>query len=193
MPPSELHQLWGLIALPLLIFSARVLDVAIGTIRIIFVSRGNRAFAPLLGFFEILVWLLAIGQVVQHLDRPAHYLAYAGGFAAGTWVGLLVEDKMALGLLAVRIITKEDATDLLDRLGERDFGVTSFAARGIKGKVRLLLTIARRRDFGTLQEIVEETHPDAFVSISDVRIASRGHFPLGGTSLHHRLLQLKKR
>lgn len=192
MSPAE-SPLWVLVGLPLFIFLARVLDVSLGTLRIVLVSRGIRTLAPFIGFFEILVWLLAITQVVQNLDRPIHYLAYAGGFAAGTWVGLLVEDKMALGLLAVRIITPTDASDLVSYLGEEDFGVTSFAAKGIKGHARLLLTIIRRSDYARLQEIIERVHPDAFVSISDVRLARRGHFPALEGGLRNRLLRLRSR
>jgi len=192
MSPTEIHS-WSIIGIPLLIFGARVMDVSLGTIRIVMVSRGNRSLAPILGFFEILVWLVALSQVVQHLDRPVHYLAYAAGFAAGTWVGLLVEDKMALGLLAVRIVTDTDATDLVTKLSKRDFGVTSFAAKGVMGHVRFLLTIIRRRDFRGLQRIVEETHPDAFVSISDVRVASRGQFPQRPGGLRSRLEFMRKK
>lgn len=186
-------QLWPLVGIPLLIFMARVLDVSLGTIRIILVSRGIRTIAPVIGFFEILTWLLAIGQVVKNLDQPLHYLAYAGGFAAGTWVGLLVEDKMALGLLAVRIITREDATDLIQGLQERDFGVTSFAARGMAGHVRFLLAIIRKRDLKRLQEVIGGTHPNAFISVSDVRLAKQGHFPAGGKSMQRYLGMLKRK
>lgn len=186
-------QLWSLVGLPLLIFAARILDVALGTIRIVSVSKGYRSLAPVLGFFEILVWLVAIGQVVQNLDRPSHYLAYAAGFAAGTWIGLVVEDRMALGLVAVRIITSDDATDLVSRLRDSDFGVTSFAAKGVRGHVRFLLTIIRKRDFRTLMKIIELIHPDAFVSISDVRLARQGHFSRREPSLLTRLEELRKK
>lgn len=185
-------QFWSLIGVPLLIFLARAFDVSLGTIRIILVSRGIRRLAPLIGFFEILVWLIAISQIVQNLDRPAHYIAYAGGFAAGTWIGLLVEDKMALGLQAVRIISPDDATDLVERIRELDFGVTSFGARGIKGKVRLILTVIRKRDLSRLQAIVKELHPDAFVTVSDVRLASLGHFPSGAHGFRGQPEQSKK-
>ena len=192
MSPTE-FQPWSVIGIPLLIFGARVLDVSLGTVRIVMVSRGNRNLAPILGFFEILMWLVALSQVVQYLDRPLHYLAYAGGFAAGTWIGLMVEDKMALGLLAVRIVTDTDATDLVANLSEQDFGVTSFAAKGVKGHVRFLLAIIRRRDLRGLQTIVQDTHPEAFVSISDVRVASRGQFPQRPGSLRSRLEMMRKK
>lgn len=170
---------WPLAVVPLLIFLARLCDVSLATVRIILVSRGMRQVAPFIGFFEVLIWLVALSQVMQHLDRPINYVAYAGGFAGGTWMGMVLEGKIALGLVAVRIITPEDATDLIDRLRGESFGVTSFAARGIAGNVRLILTVIPRRELGRVRQIVEATHPKAFLSISDVRSAREGHFPRG--------------
>lgn len=169
--------LWTLVGIPLLIFMARLIDVTLSTIRIVFISRGLRRLAPFIGFVEILVWLVAIGQVMQHLDRPMNYFAYAGGFAAGTWIGLLVESKLAIGLVAVRIIARDDATALMESLQEESFGVTSFAARGVKGRVRLLLTVVPRRDLGRVQKLVSELNPGAFLSVEDVREANQGFFP----------------
>lgn len=164
----------ALVAIPLLIFCARMLDVSLSTIRIILVSRGLRRVAPFIGFFEALIWLFAISQVMQHLDRWINYVAYAGGFAAGTWMGIYLEGRIALGLLAVRIITPDDATDLIQRLRSEQFGATDFAARGIKGNVRLIFTVIQRRDYARLIRLIEETHPRAFITTSDVRSVREG-------------------
>jgi uncharacterized protein YebE (UPF0316 family) len=161
----------------LLIFCARLVDVSLATLRIILVSRGLRRVAPLIGFFEVLVWLFAISQVMQHLDRWTNYVAYAGGFAAGTWMGVFLESRLALGLLAVRIITQYDAADLIGRLRTERFGVTDFAARGISGNVRLIFAVIHRRDLEKIQEIIRSTHPKAFISTSDVRSVSEGYLP----------------
>jgi uncharacterized protein YebE (UPF0316 family) len=192
MSSSE-PQLWPLVGIPLLIFFARVLDVSVGTVRIILISRGIRRLAPIAGFLEILIWLFALGQVVQHLDRPANYLAYAGGFAVGTWVGILVEERLALGLLAVSIVTRQDAKDLIRSLQEQEFGVTSFAARGIAGHVRFLLTIIRKRDLGRLQRVIQQNHRDAFMSVSDVRLAKQGYFPTGSDTYRRYLGFLQRK
>lgn len=165
---------WSLVVIPLLIFCARLLDVPLATVRIILLSRGMKKVAPLVGFFEILIWLVAIGQVMQHLDRWINYVAYAGGFAAGTWLGISLESRLALGLLSVRVITAEDATDLIQRLRTERFGVTDFAARGISGNVRLIFMVIQRKDLDRVMEIVRAIHPKAFVSISDVRSVSEG-------------------
>lgn len=175
MNPAEM-QIWSLAALPLLVFFARVLDVSLGTVRIVLLYRGARRLAPLIGFLEMLVWLVAVGQVVQHLDRPLHYLAFAAGFATGTWVGLRIDERLALGLVAVEIISPSDASDLVAELRDEGFGVTTVAARGLKGRVRLIITVIRRRDYRRLARLVERIHGDAFVTVSDVRAASRGYF-----------------
>lgn len=182
-------EVWVLFGIPLLIFLARVTDVSMGTMRILLISRGHRSVAPVVGFFEILVWLLALGQVVQNLDQPANYVAYAGGYAAGTWFGLLVDEKLALGLVAVRIISQRDAKELTEKLGEGRFGVTSVAARGLSGRVRLIFTVVRRRDLRRLLEVIRAESPQAFVSVSDVRLASEGYFS-PSTSSSARLLEI---
>src|SRR4030042_5365997 len=88
-------ELFRWVLLPALIFLARIADVTLQTLRILFVSRGNRILAPLLGFFEVLIWILVIGQIMQNLDHALCYIAYASGFAAGTWGGIVIDDKLA--------------------------------------------------------------------------------------------------
>ena len=182
----------ALVVVPLLIFLARMADVSLSTLRIILVSRGMRNVAPFIGFFEVLIWLFAISQVMQHLDHWYNYVAYAGGFAAGTWMGIFLESRLALGLLAVRIITPEDAADLIGRLRSERFGVTDFAARGISGNVRLIFAVIHRRDLEKILEIIRDTHPRAFVSTSDVRSASEGFFPGRGGETSRFLGLLRK-
>lgn len=162
---------------PLLIFFARVCDVTLGTIRIISLSRGRRYLAPFLGFFEVLIWLLAIREIFEHTDHVAAFLAYAAGFAAGNFVGLMIEEKIALGHLAIRIITADDSTDLIGALRDAEFGVTSVAAQGQSGAVQLIFMVIARREYDRVMEMIGNTHPRAFVSVSDVRSASEGVFP----------------
>lgn len=168
------HDLFALVGVPILIFLGRLTDVTLGTIRIILISRGLRRVAPLVGFLEVLVWLVVLATVIDQLDRPLNFIAYAAGFASGTYVGMLVESKIALGLLAVRVVTEDDASALLGELREARFGATDFAARGLQGRVRFILTVLPRRDLSRLLDIVRRRHPGAFVTISDVRAASDG-------------------
>ena len=168
---------WSLVGIPLLIFCARLVDVSLSTLRILLISRGMRKVAPFVGFFEVMVWLFAISQAMKHLDHWYNYVAYAGGFSAGTWVGMWLEERLALGLLSVRIITTEDASDLRARLRSDRFGVTDFAARGVSGNVRLIFSVIQRKDLERIREIVRSTHPKAFLSVSDVRSVSEGFIP----------------
>ena len=162
---------------PLLIFLARIVDVTIGTIRIISLSRGRRLLAPVLGFFEVLIWLFAIRQIFQNVDHIAAFVAYAAGFAAGTLVGMLIEEKLAFGHLAIRMITAADATPLVERLRSENFGVTTVAAQGQTGAVQLIFMVIGRREYERVMELVRELQPAAFISVSDVRSASEGVFP----------------
>jgi uncharacterized protein YebE (UPF0316 family) len=157
------------IIIPILIFCARIIDVTLGTIRIIFVSKGMSYIAPVLGFFEVLIWLLAIGQIMQHLTHVVNYIAYAAGFATGNFVGIYIENKLSVGNLVFRIITDHNAPELINALKDSRFGVTYIEGHGIFGPVQVLFTIVRRRDLNAVVKIIREKVPDAFYSIEDVR------------------------
>src|SRR5512136_1974751 len=109
-------DLFAWVILPLLIFFARICDVSLGTIRVIFISKGIKYIAPIIGFFEVIIWLLAIGQVMNNLTNVVAYIAYGAGFASGTFIGMLIEEKISLGLTSVRIITKKDPAELIQYL-----------------------------------------------------------------------------
>ena len=113
------------VIVPLLIFLARVSDVTLGTIRIVFVSKGFKLLAPILGFFEVFIWLLAMSKVIQNLDYWLYYVAYSAGFAVGNYVGLSIEERLALGYINLRIITMDSPEKLISRLSGEGFGVTS--------------------------------------------------------------------
>lgn len=97
-------DIWTWVIIPCFIFIARILDVTLGTVRIIFVSKHMKSLAPLLGFFEVLIWLLAIGQIMQNLTNPINYLAYAAGFAMGNFVGIQIESRLAMGVVLIRVL-----------------------------------------------------------------------------------------
>lgn len=185
--------LYTWLVLPLLIFLARIVDVSMGTIRILFISRGSKYLAPLIGFFEVLIWLLAIGQIIQNLSNALCYIAYAGGFAGGTYIGMLIEHKLAVGFIMVRVVTNKDASKLIDYLETAEFGVTQVAARGIKGRVRIVFTIIRRRNLNKIVGIIRQYNPNAFYSTEDIRSVSKEIFPLGRPRPRKRLLRLLRR
>jgi len=165
------------VVVPLLIFAARVVDVSLGTMRIIFLSRGQRLLAPVLGFFEVLIWLVAIQQVMQNLNNPISYIAYAAGFATGNLGGIYLENKLAIGKLMVRIVTVKDATQLLAHLHESGYGVTSLDAQGASGRAKLIFTVIKRKDLADVMSIINRFNPRAFVSVEEIRSASEGVFP----------------
>jgi uncharacterized protein YebE (UPF0316 family) len=172
------HSEWfKWVILPALIFFARIMDVTIGTIRIMFVSKGHRLMSPLLGFFEVLIWLLAIGQIMQNLSNVFCYIAYAGGFATGNWIGITIEEKLAYGKFIVRMIVKEDASGMVIALKKRGFVVTRVDAHGSQGKVDLVYTIIERSDLDHVIDTVETHNPRAFYSIEDTRLVNEGIFP----------------
>jgi uncharacterized protein YebE (UPF0316 family) len=178
------------ILLPVLIFLARVFDVSFGTIRIIFISRGRKFLAPAIGFFEILIWLVAIGKVMQNLDNVFCYIAYAGGFAAGNFMGICIEEKLAMGTLMVQIVTKQDASALIDSLKSSGYGVTAVPAHGTTGQVHIVYSIIKRSALKDVVAIVKRFNPMAFYSIEDVKFASQAIFPLGKSWRDIRLLGL---
>jgi uncharacterized protein YebE (UPF0316 family) len=170
-------EIFALFILPLLIFISRIIDVTFGTIRIIFVSKGEKFLAPIFGFFEIMIWLFAIGQVMQNLTNLSYYIAYAAGFAAGNFVGIYIEDKMAIGKLVVSIITRKDASDLITSMKSKNYGITIVDAEGATGNVKIIYTLIKREDFNDVVGMIKHFNPKAFYSIEEIRAASEGVFP----------------
>ncbi len=165
------------IIIPLLICLARIVDVTIGTVRIILVSKGAKKIAPLLGFFEILIWLIAIGQVMQSLTNVVNYLAYASGFAIGNYIGILIEQRLAIGMVVVRIITAVEASELIEYFKSENFGITVFNGEGANGHVHLLFTVIKRSNLAKVVEKIKLFNPKAFYSVEDVRFVAEGIFP----------------
>jgi uncharacterized protein YebE (UPF0316 family) len=171
------NDFFAWVVLPLLIFFARICDVSLGTIRVIFISKGFKYIAPVIGFFEVIIWLLAIGQVMNNIDNVASYIAYGAGFAAGTFIGMKVEERLSLGMVILRVITPREAVDLVTALRDAGFGVTSMDAEGSSGKVKIIFMVLKRQDLTRAIGIVNEYQPKAFYSIEDVKTAAEGVFP----------------
>ncbi|MDX1809285.1 MAG: DUF2179 domain-containing protein [Sulfurospirillaceae bacterium] len=164
--------------IPVLICLARITDVSIGTLRIIFVSKGLKFIAPILGFFEISIWLAAISQVMAHLDSPANFIAYALGFSLGNYIGMYIENKLAIGLVVVRIITKRDAHVLVEKLRELKHNVTVVDAQGNEGDVNIIFTAVKRSKTKKIIPIIQHHNPQAVYSIEDIRYISDPNFPI---------------
>ncbi len=170
------------VILPLLIFLARILDVSIATMRFMFLARGAVWPTVVSGFFEALIWLVIISQIIRNLDNAMCFIAYAGGFAAGSYVGMKIEERLALGKVLMRIVLHQPAAELIAALQERGYGVTNVAAEGTKGPVRILFMIIKRVDMADIVALIKKFNPKAFYTVEDIRYVSQGVFPLATQS-----------
>jgi uncharacterized protein YebE (UPF0316 family) len=169
-------DLFSYVLMPLLIFMARICDVSIGTMRIIFVSKGKRNIAPILGFFEVLIWITAISKIMQNLDNYINYIAYAAGFATGNFVGMIIEEKLAMGIQMIRVFAHERGQELVETLNSTGFGATVVEAHGAREKVHLIYTIVQRNDLAKVLEVIHLFNPKAFYTIEDIKAVNEGIF-----------------
>ena len=181
------------IILPLMICVARIIDVTMGTMRIIFINRGKRYLAPVLGFFEVFIWIVIIGQIVRNLSNIAGYLGYAAGFALGNYIGILLENRLALGTYALRVIPLSGAGELVEKLHQAGFGVTCIDGEGITGKVKIIYTIVRRKDMPIITQMIKEITPHAFYAVEEVRSTEEGVFPRRQSSNHQGIFSVLKK
>ena len=162
--------------MPFLIFLARICDVSIGTMRIIFVSKGNRKVAPVLGFFEVLIWIIAISKIMQNLDNYINYIAYAAGFATGNYVGMIIEERLAMGIQMARVFVGENGIELVKSLNAKGFGATTIAAHGAKEKIDIIYSIVHRNELKNVLNIITSFNERAFFTVEDIKSASEGIF-----------------
>jgi len=163
----------------ILIFFARICDVTIGTLRIIFVSRGMRYFASLLGFFEILLWIIVVAKVMGNENSIFVYLAYAAGFSVGNFIGITIENKIALGSMIVRVITRKEAAVLVKALRDSGYLVTNIKAEGRDGAVEVIFSVLKRKYLNSFLDIVNRYNPNAFYTVEDVRQINAPYYDKG--------------
>jgi uncharacterized protein YebE (UPF0316 family) len=163
--------------LPLLIFFARITDVSLDTLRIIFINRNLRYYAAVIGFFGVLIWLMVIRQIFQRLDNPLCFIAYAAGFAAGNFFGIMIENRISLGKVIIRTITRQESEELVDFLKSSGYGITVINAEGMTGPVKVIFTIAERSNINNIVEAIKRYNPTAFYSVEDIRFVSEAVTP----------------
>lgn len=166
------ETVFSFVLLPVLIFLARICDVSINTIRIIYMLGGRRFTSTLLGFFESFIWLMAIRQIFEHLDNWVCYVAYPAGFASGVFVGMIIEERIAYGKVIVRIITRKSVAPLIQYLNEHHYRHTCVDAEGPNGKENLVFTVLERDRLDTLLETLRALIPTAFYTIERVKAAA---------------------
>jgi uncharacterized protein YebE (UPF0316 family) len=170
-------EFYSLVLLPLMIFFARICDVSLETIRVIYISKGIKYLAPIIAFFEIVIWLLAMEVVMNDLSNIANFFAFAFGFAAGTYIGLVIEEKLSIGMVIMRIVTTEESNDnIFAYLQSEHYGATCMDAKGSRGGVKMILSLVNRVDVPRIMAHIEKSNPTAFFSIEDVRYVNSGVF-----------------
>jgi uncharacterized protein YebE (UPF0316 family) len=146
------------------------------------ISKGNKYMAPILGFFEVLIWVIVIGKVMQNLDHWINIIAYAAGYATGNLVGLIIEDKVAIGIVRIQIITAMEANDLISNLIKGGYGITHHEANGANGRVSIIYSIINRKQIPIIAEMISKHNPHAFYTIEDVKFANKGIIPANPVS-----------
>lgn len=166
----------------LLIFCLRIVDVSLSMMRMLLAVRGHRLMAACLGFFEVLIWLIAVGNALQHLNSVYHIIGYAAGFATGNYVGVWLEGRFAIGVNVVRAVFRGNealGATAARLLRDSGFAVTEFSGRGREGEVEILNIVAQRKLIRHVMEVIHNVDDEAFVTVSEVRSTSGGHIQSG--------------
>ena len=164
--------------LPLMIFFGRICDVTLGTLRIIFVSKGERYKAPIVGFFEVFIWVVIISQIFAHANSLIAYVAYAAGYAAGNYVGILVENRIAFGYQLLRVYTRKDVSELIKDLNKQNIGATFVKGEGAVSQVHIIEIVISRKSLDEVVAMITRFDADAFYLVEDIRYKKKGIFAM---------------
>lgn len=157
-----------------IIFGLRVTDMTLDTLRVLFVMRGRKPIAWILGFFQALVYVIAITTVLRDLSNPINIIGYAAGFATGVVTGMAIEQRLAIGHIHMRVISSGRGTGIADKLRSNGYAVTEVPGRGKDGMVTMLNCSVQRKDTAKVKSLVSEIDPDAFITSEDMRPIRRG-------------------
>jgi len=160
----------------LFIFLCRVVDVSLGTLRMLFTVRGRKFIAGGIGVVEVSIFLFALSRVVSATSSWPKFLGYCLGFGTGTILGITLEEWLAPGNLIVHIVSKEFFAEIAKHLRDVGFGVTESLGRGKEGTVTVLESVIRRRDFPYFLNLVNEKDPEAFVTTGAAHFVYRGYW-----------------
>jgi uncharacterized protein YebE (UPF0316 family) len=164
------------VILPLLIFFARICDQTMGTLRLIFVSKGFKRIVPFFAFFESMIWLLAISQILSHLENFVTFLAYGSGYAMGNYVGMLVEERLSIGSVIIRIFSKEHIPEFVEVLQTHNYGYTIINAEGSTGELKIIFSIISRKYLPHLITQINAIDNNTFYTIEEVKTVEKGIF-----------------
>ncbi|MGO1818208.1 MAG: DUF2179 domain-containing protein [Senegalia sp. (in: firmicutes)] len=160
----------------LFIFFAKIIEVAFMTLRVVFITKGEKIYGSIIGFIEVVIWLFLIGNVLDGIqDDPLRMVAYSLGFACGNYIGSFIEEKLAIGLMTINIIaTGDNGRKLADILRNKKIGVTVIDAEGIEKEKNLLIIHAKRRRRGEILKLIDETNIPAVISVNDTKVIYGG-------------------
>ncbi len=154
---------------PLVIFLSRATDVSLGTLRSVLASKGMKKMVPFIGFFEVLFWLFAISTVMKNLSNVLCYLGWAGGYATGIYIGLSIEERLAIGTQVIRVFSQQDISKFIQMLVQHNYSYTILDGQGKKGAVKLIFITVKRKNINSLTNIIHQALPQAFYSIEDIK------------------------
>lgn len=191
----DFETIYNWVIFPLLIFLSRTCDVSLGTLRNVLASKGKKKIVPFIGFFEVLIWLVAVSSILNNLNNIMCYVGWAGGYATGIYLGLTIEEKLALGTQVIRIITANNQTEeFTEQLSKKGFGYTCQEAQGSRGPVKMIFTVVERKKIKEVIEIINQFLPQSFYSIEDIRhTTQKGYATTEKKNLLSSILPLRKR
>jgi uncharacterized protein YebE (UPF0316 family) len=172
------------VLMPILIIISRIFDVSLGTIRIAFIAKGYKNIAPFIGFFEVLIWIIVIRQIFTDVTNPLWFIAYAAGFGLGTYIGIIISEKLSVGEVLVRVITVKNADTLISQLKENGYGVTVMDSHGKNSKGKIIFSVVHTSNLQEVIQIIHTNNPKAFFTIEDVRKVNEGHFKTKNKRVH---------
>jgi uncharacterized protein YebE (UPF0316 family) len=159
----------------LFILILRVLGVSLSTVRVLLMTRGKKLLSAAFGFFQTLVYAVAIGKVVQDLNNIPNLMSYCLGFSLGTLLGMWLEERIAIGFATIRVISLGQNHHVAEAIRQAGYGVTEGMAHGKEGIVGTVKTVVRRRDVEAVYEIIHQCSPDAFITVEDTQEVEQGY------------------
>lgn len=176
MPEFEIPVLTlPVVQAALFIFVLRVIGVALSTVRVLVMMRGQKLLSMVMGFFEVLVYVIAIGQVVNNLENVWNILGYCLGFSAGTLIGMWLDERFIRGFASVRIVSRYKAQRLGESIREAGYGATVAWGSGQRGSVGIVTATVLRQEVPAVCRVADEVDPEAFVTVEEARAVRRGY------------------
>ena len=163
---------WSVIGWSLVIVVARIADVSLGTMRTVAVVNGRRNLAWMLGFVEVLIWILVVSEVIKTVNQsPLYPIAYALGFAMGNFIGITIEGRIGFGDQVIRVFSRK-GTGMAATIRNEGHRVTEFEGKGRDGPVEMLFSETRRRGVPAMLRRVREIDAECYYIVDDIRAAS---------------------